>query len=69
MDLRYFELHDLLCEALIALDAGDLPAASAALRKAVAWAEHDWLATPSVLPGRGAWPAPAGDDPDDGDDE
>jgi len=27
------------------------------------------LATPSVLPGRRAWPAPAGDDPDDGDDE
>ncbi|MBI3455191.1 MAG: hypothetical protein HY002_05325 [Candidatus Rokubacteria bacterium] len=53
MDLRYFELHDLLCEAMIALEAGDYPAAAARVRKALAWAEADWLATPSRLSGAG----------------
>jgi len=68
VDVRHFELQDLLCEALIALEAGDGPAVEAALRKALAWVEADWLATPGELP-----PAPAAqtghdDDPDDEDD-
>lgn len=50
MDLRYFELHDLLCDALIALEAGDQAGAAALVRKALAWTEADWLATPSSLP-------------------
>jgi hypothetical protein len=54
VDLRYFELHDLLCEALIALDAGDVGAAGRRLRRALAWAEADWLATPSALPPQSA---------------
>ena len=66
MDLRFFELHDLLCEALIALEAGDCKLAVARLGKALRWVEADWLATPSALPvcrGAGAVPdGPAGDD-------
>jgi hypothetical protein len=50
MDLRYFELHDLLCEAVIALEAGDAVTAATAVRKALRWAESDWLATSSELP-------------------
>lgn len=64
MDLRYFELHDLLCTALIALEAGDSRAAARAVERALRWAEADWLATASVLPAAGASPAP-----DDGDDD
>lgn len=48
MDLRYFEIHDLLCDALIALEAGDPGTATAKVRKALAWAEAEWLATPSA---------------------
>jgi hypothetical protein len=50
VDLRYFELHDLLCEAVIALEAGDTVTAATTMRKALKWAESDWLATPSELP-------------------
>ncbi len=50
MDLRYFELHDLLCEAMILLEAGDHEAAASTVRKALFWVEADWLATPSDLP-------------------
>lgn len=41
MDYRHFELHDLLCEALIALEGKD--------GKALRWLEADWLATPNAL--------------------
>ncbi len=50
MDLRYFEIHDLLCDAVIALEAGDYPAVAAKLQQALVWVEHDWLATPATLP-------------------
>jgi len=50
VDLRYFELQDLLSEALIALEAGNCPAAMTAIRKISAWAEADWLSTASELP-------------------
>jgi len=63
VDLRYFEIHDLLCEALIALEAGDPARAGAQLRKALAWTEAEWLATPATLPA--APPLPPGDDEDD----
>ena len=49
MDTRYFELQDMLSEALIALEAGDRPAVARAIRKALAWVEQDWLATPAEL--------------------
>ncbi len=64
MDVRHFELQDLLSEALIALEAGDLPAVEAALREALAWVEADWLATPGELPRAPAGPAHE-DDRDD----
>ncbi|MGH7266337.1 MAG: hypothetical protein ACREMB_16040 [Candidatus Rokuibacteriota bacterium] len=67
MDLRYFEIHDLLCDALIALEAGDPETAAARVRKALAWAEAEWLATPSALPG--AAPARAPDSGADGEDD
>lgn len=60
MDLRYFELHDLLCDALIAMEAGDVVTAGVRLRKALAWAEADWLATPSALAGTPGGAAAAG---------
>ncbi len=50
MDVRYFELHDLLCDAIVALESGNRSRAAAILRKALAWAEADWLATASELP-------------------
>jgi hypothetical protein len=50
VDVRYFELQDLLCTALIALEAGDTPAAARAVERALRWAEADWLASASVLP-------------------
>lgn len=67
MDLRYFELQDLLSEALIALEAGRYQEATAAVRKIVAWAEADWLATASELPAASGPPSPALDEPDDED--
>jgi hypothetical protein len=60
VDLRYFELHDLLCDALIALEAGDAATAGRRLRKALAWAEADWLATPSALAAAPGTTAPDG---------
>jgi len=67
MDTRHFELQDLLSEALIALEAGDRPRVETALRRALAWVEHDWLATPGEL--RFGRQPPIvmdeGDDPDD----
>jgi hypothetical protein len=65
VDLRHFELQDLLSEALIALEAGDRPAVEAALRKALAWVEADWLATPGELPRPPAGPEVHEDDPDE----
>jgi hypothetical protein len=67
VDLRYFEIHDLLCDALIALEAGDQPAVAAKLRRALAWTEAEWLATPSTLATPTEAPAagPADADPDD----
>jgi len=68
VDVRHFELQDLLSEALIALEAGDRAGVERALRKALAWVEHDWLATPGELrlaPG----PSAASDEPDNGDGE
>lgn len=49
MDVRHFELQDLLAEALIALEAGKPAEVEAALRKALAWVESDWLATPGEI--------------------
>jgi hypothetical protein len=67
MDTRHFELQDLLAEALIALEAGDRPRVEAALRRALAWVEHDWLATPGELQ-QGPRSASAPHTPDDEDD-
>jgi hypothetical protein len=67
MDTRHFELQDLLSEALIALEAGDRARVEAALRRALAWVEHDWLATPGELRSRRS-PATTIDDADDEDD-
>ena len=50
MDFRYFELHDLLCEAIIALEAKNYSEAAKNIQKAIIWAEADWLATASELP-------------------
>jgi hypothetical protein len=66
VDLRHFELHDLLCEALIAVEARDYRAAAAAVQRAIDWVEADWLATPSdARPGAGAPPHPDDADEDD----
>jgi hypothetical protein len=67
VDVRHFELQDLLSEALIALEAGDRAAVEAALRKALAWVEADWLATPGELPRVSA--SPAAQEPEQDDDE
>lgn len=67
MDVRHFELQDLLSEALIALEAGDRAAVEAALRRALAWVEADWLATPGELPRVSA--SPAAQEPEQDDDE
>ena len=69
MDTRHFELQDLLSQALIALEAGNPAGVEAALRRALAWVEHDWLATPAEI-SRPAGPAggdlaAAEDDEDD----
>jgi hypothetical protein len=66
VDVRHFELQDLLSEALIALEAGDRAAVERALRRALAWVESDWLATPGELR-RAATDPPA--DAGDGDDD
>jgi hypothetical protein len=42
VDFRHFELHDLLCEALIAIEARDLAAAARAVDRALRWVEADW---------------------------
>ncbi len=67
MDVRHFELQDLLSAALIALEAGDRAGAERALRKAVAWVEADWLATPAEI--RAPAPPAAARPPDDGGDD
>jgi hypothetical protein len=51
--------------AVIALEAGDAPAAATAVRKALRWIEADWLATPSDLPARVGRSLAAPDEPDD----
>ena len=66
MDVRHFELQDLLAEALIALEAGNHAAVETALKKALAWVEHDWLATPGEI--RLAADGPAMTDDHDEDD-
>jgi hypothetical protein len=66
VDVRHFELQDLLAEALIALEAGNHAAVETALKKALAWVEHDWLATPGEI--RLAADGPAMTDDDDEDD-
>jgi len=66
VDVRHFELQDLLAEALIALEAGNHAAVETALKKALAWVEHDWLATPGEI--RLAADGPATSDDDDEDD-
>ncbi len=65
MDLRYFELQDLLSEAMIALEAGNCPAAMTAVRKISAWAEADWLSTASELPTQAGPSHRIPDEPDD----
>jgi hypothetical protein len=50
---------------LIALEAGNRPAVEAALRKALAWVEADWLATPGELPRAPEGPGAHEDDPDE----
>jgi hypothetical protein len=68
VDTRHFELQDLLSQALIALEAGNRAGVEAALRRAMAWVEHDWLATPTEIsrtPGPGHAGAAADDDEDD----
>lgn len=67
MDYRHFELQDLLAEALIALEARDHAAVEAALRRALAWVEADWLATPSGVAAPDGPPAPPALDDDDDD--
>jgi hypothetical protein len=49
VDLRYFELHDILCEASIALEAGDRARAALLVSKALRWVESEWLATPAEI--------------------
>jgi len=65
VDVRHFELQDLLAEALIALEAGNHAAVATALKKALAWVEHDWLATPGEI--RLAPDGPAMPDDDEND--
>ncbi len=67
MDLRYFELHDLLCEASIALEAGDAGRAAALVQKALRWIEADWLASPAEI--RSAARESTLADVDEGDDD
>ena len=64
--MKYFELNDLLCEALIALEAGDTARATRAVERAIKWVEADWLASPTDAP---AATATAPIDIDDEDDD
>jgi hypothetical protein len=66
MNYLHFELQDLLAEALSAMEGRRYDDATAALRRALACVEADWLATPSDA-GHGADGPAAADDPDDGD--
>lgn len=63
--MKYFELNDLLCEALIALEAGDTPRATRAVEKALAWVEADWLARPTDAPTAATTSVEIDDDEDD----
>jgi hypothetical protein len=69
MDLRYFELHDILCEVSIALEGGHGAAAAALVKRALRWIEADWLATPAEIrvgtPGAPAAPHRFDEDDDD----
>jgi len=65
VDVRHFELQDLLAEALIALEAGNHAAVETALKKALAWVEHDWLATPGEIRLAADGPARSADDEND----
>jgi hypothetical protein len=65
VDVRHFELQDLLAEALIALEAGNHAAVETALKKALAWVEHDWLATPGEIRLAADGPAMTADDDED----
>jgi len=65
VDVRHFELQDLLAEALIALEAGNHAAVATALKKALAWVEHDWLATPGEIRVVADGPTIADDDEDE----
>jgi hypothetical protein len=67
MDLRYFELHDLLCEASIALEARNQARAAALVAKALRWLESDWLASAAEIRAGLSELAPV--DVDDGEDE
>ena len=67
MDFRYLELQDILSEALIALEGGRPAAAMAAIRKALDWAEADWLSTPTDAAPRSPAPSPASETDDDHD--
>ena len=55
----------MLAEALIALEAGNHAAVETALKKALAWVEHDWLATPGEIRLAADGPAMSDDDEDD----
>ena len=68
VDVRHFELQDLLAEALIALEARDHARVETALKKALAWVEHDWLATPSEIRLSSAGPTKPDADDDEEDD-
>jgi hypothetical protein len=65
VDVRHFELQDLLAEALIALEAENHAAVATALKKALAWVEHDWLATPGEIRVAADGPSMADYDEDD----
>ena len=55
----------MLAEALIALEAGNHTAVATALKKALAWVEHDWLATPGEIRVVADGPTIADDDEDE----
>jgi hypothetical protein len=67
VDFRYFELHDLLCDAIIALEGKNYTEAAAKIQKAITWAEADWLATASELPRLGGSVVTIPEDDDDDD--
>jgi hypothetical protein len=65
VDFRHLELQDILSEALIALEGGRPAAAMAAIRKALDWAEAEWLSTASDFVPRATTPSVLDDDDDD----